>query len=93
VYAAGEEYASEHPNQVLHQPDGSPWTLADFVWIVQLVDYRAQPDARWNVTREVGGPASGLRLRLRVALEVGERADDIVVDVPEFTTWVLVVEG
>lgn len=33
VYGAGAEYADRHRDQVLYHADGSPWTLADFLWI------------------------------------------------------------
>ena len=36
VYGAGEDYASAHPDQVLRRRDGSPWMLADFLWIMDV---------------------------------------------------------
>ena len=43
VYGAGEEYASRHPEQVLLHRDGSPWTLADFLWIMDI-----SPGSPWS---------------------------------------------
>ncbi|MGZ4699194.1 MAG: glycoside hydrolase family 66 protein [Oryzihumus sp.] len=49
---------------------GSVWVRTSTVGdrlVVQLVDYRAQNDARWNVPRTPTGVADGLSLRVRVA--------------------------
>ncbi len=43
VYGAGEEYASAHPEEVLHRRDGSPWMLADFLWIMDV-----SPGSAWS---------------------------------------------
>ena len=43
VYGAGEEYASAHPDEVLHHRDGSPWMLADFLWIMDVT-----PGSAWS---------------------------------------------
>ncbi len=36
VYGAGREYADAHPEQVLHHRGGEPWTLGDFLWIMDV---------------------------------------------------------
>ncbi len=43
VYGAGQEYASAHPDEVLHHRDGSPWMLADFLWIMDI-----SPGSSWS---------------------------------------------
>ncbi|MEP6631696.1 MAG: glycoside hydrolase family 66 protein, partial [Lapillicoccus sp.] len=43
VYGAGQEYAAAHPDQVLHRRDGSPWMLADFLWIMDVT-----PGSAWS---------------------------------------------
>ncbi len=43
VYGAGEEYASAHPDEVLQHRDGSPWMLADFLWIMDVT-----PSSAWS---------------------------------------------
>lgn len=42
VYAAGKEYAAEHPEQLVSHPDGSPWMLGDFLWNTDL-----RPGSAW----------------------------------------------
>jgi dextranase len=32
VYAAGEEWAAQHPEQLVSHADGTPWMLGDFLW-------------------------------------------------------------
>ncbi len=41
VYAVGEEDLPDWEQQLLLHPDGTPWTLADFLWIVD------PSNARW----------------------------------------------
>jgi len=43
VYGAGVDYASAHPEQVLHRRDGAPWMLADFLWIMDV-----SPGSEWS---------------------------------------------
>jgi dextranase len=43
VYGAGQEYASAHPDEVLQHRDGSPWMLADFLWIMDI-----SPSSAWS---------------------------------------------
>ena len=43
VYGAGVEYAAAHPDQVLLRRDGSPWMLADFLWIMDV-----SPRSAWT---------------------------------------------
>jgi dextranase len=43
VYAAGKEYAAEHPEQLVTHPDGSPWMLGDFLWNTDL-----RPGSAWS---------------------------------------------
>lgn len=38
VYGAGADYATEHPEQLLYHADGTPWMLADFLWIANLAE-------------------------------------------------------
>lgn len=49
---------------------GAVWVRTSTVGdrlVIQLVDYRAQADGRWNVPRTPTGVAGGLSLRVRVA--------------------------
>lgn len=103
--------------------DGVPLSLqprAGHVWVrtsrvggrlvIQLVDYRAQPDDRWNVARVVPGACRGVTLTVRVVgarprvwfgyheggpqlepLEAPSEGDTVVLSVPDFRTWFLVV--
>jgi len=43
VYGAGADYAAQHPDEVLHRRDGSPWMLADFLWIMDV-----SPGSTWT---------------------------------------------
>jgi dextranase len=44
VYGAGAEYAQGHHDQLLYHADGTPWTLADFLWIANLAAERGWRD-------------------------------------------------
>ena len=51
VYAAGQVYAAEHPDEVVNRPDGTPWMLGDFLWITDLT-----PASSWSrhIVEEMG---------------------------------------
>lgn len=88
VYGAGEEYASTHPDQVLRRRGGAPWTLADFLWVMDV-----SPGSAWvrHVVRDMGRAVEamgfdGLHLDQygdpKVALDADGRVVDLAAAFP-----------
>lgn len=90
VYGAGDDYALEHPDQVLHHRDGTPWGLADFLTIMDV-----RPGSGWTrhivaemaqAVREV--PFDGLHLdqygNPKVALSATGETVDLAQALPAF---------
>jgi dextranase len=81
VYAVGEEELSDWESELLLHPDGTPWTLADFLWIVD------PSGERWldhftaelrEATARVG--FAGFHLDQYGAPKRARRADGVIVD-------------
>ena len=90
VYGAGDDYALEHPDQVLHHRDGTPWGLSDFLTIMDI-----RPGSGWTkhivaemvqAVREV--PFDGLHLdqygNPKVALSATGETVDLAQALPAF---------
>ncbi|GAA1887445.1 glycoside hydrolase family 66 protein [Lapillicoccus jejuensis] len=88
VYGAGREYATAHPEQVLRRRGGAPWTLADFLWVMDV-----SPGSAWvrHVVREMGAAVEavgfdGLHLDQygdpKVALDARGRVVDLAAAFP-----------
>lgn len=88
VYGAGKEYVDAHPEQVLLRRDGTPWTLADFLWIMDIS--RGSPWVRHIVDQMrhavVGVGFDGLHLDQYGDPKIALTADGRVVDLAEELT-------
>lgn len=88
VYGAGAEYAAAHPEQVLRRRGGAPWTLADFLWVMDV-----SPGSAWveHVVAQMGAAVEtvgfdGLHLDQygdpKVALDADGRVVDLAAAFP-----------
>lgn len=91
VYAAGKEYAADHPEQLVHHVDGSPWMLGDFLW---NTDLRAESAWSRHIVGEMGQAVEqvgfdGLHLDQYGDPKLATAADGAVVDYAEaFPTFI-----